>query len=52
MSRLTAYRLALAGGVVVLCTGVALWTVAGAVVLAGAAIAAAGLAGLCLEGGA
>lgn len=40
------YRLAVAGGVAVLGYGVSLWSVAAALVIAGAVLAAAGLAGL------
>lgn len=50
--RLAAYRTALATGVLVAAAGVALWSVAAALVLTGTAIAGAGLAGLMgLEGG-
>ncbi len=44
--RLAAYRLALAGGATLLAFGVSLWSLPAALVVGGACVAGAGLAGL------
>jgi len=44
--RIAVYRLAFAGGLVVLSIGVGLWSIPAALVVAGALTAAAGVAGI------